>query len=244
MADEHDRVVELLGAHALDAAEDADQELVEHHVEVCADCRDELDHLRHVASLIGAQAAEGELPPHLWSRIESTIDPPANVVALAPRRGPLVAMTAVAAALMVLVGVQTARLDSARQDAARAEATIAAVALAVDSGDWAAVAELTDRLDGRSVDLAGDGTASVSLFPDGRGFVTAADLPGVDPGQAYQLWVVQRGEVVSAGLLRPGVVGSAFRYDPDTLDAIVVTREVAAGVVVAEGPAVAVWADA
>lgn len=241
---DHDGIRSLLAAHALDAAGDAEGAEIEAHVLECDECRSELDDHRRVASLIGAQAAESEIPPDLWNRIESTIEPQAPVIQLPVRRTPIVALTGVAAALLLLVGVQTARLDTVQGRLTEADATLAAIGDAVSAGDWGAVADISGGAAGRTIALAGDAPAEVVLLDDGTGFITASDLPDPEAGETYQLWVVQRGEVVSADLLRPGVVGSAFRYDPDTLDAIVVTREVAAGVVVAEGPAVAVWSEA
>ncbi len=91
--------------------------------------------------------------------------------------------------------------------------------------------------------LTGDRTATITLLPDGTGFVTASDLAALPAGRTYQLWIVQRGEVVSAGLLREGAIGSTFRFDPATLEGLVVTEEEAAGVVVSDGPAVAAWFD-
>ena len=239
---DHDAIRELLAVHALDATDGSERDEIEAHLPSCDECRSEVDRHRQVASLIGARAVEPDLPAALWPRIESSIEP-ARVTPLPNRRMPLVAVTGIAAALLVLVAIQTVRLDTVQGDLVAARSTIAAIEEAVDVGDWVTVAELTAGIDGRTVALGGDGSASVSLLPDGRGFVTAADLPDLASGETYQLWVVQRGEVVSAGLLRPDVVGSVFRYDPSTLDALVVTREVAAGVVVAEGPAVAVWTD-
>ena len=244
MTDSHEMYRELLAVHALDALDDDEAADLERHIAECRACREELDEHRAVASLIGAQSVEADVPESLWHRVEAGTAP-ASVTQLSARRMPLVVSIGAAAAMLVLVVVQTARLGSAQDQLIAAEQRLQDIEQAVASGDWTEVATIASSAPGaRAVALDGDGRTEVTLLPDGTGFVTASELESLPSDRAYQLWIVQRGEVVSAGLLRNGAIGSVFRYDPDTLEGLVVTEEESAGVVVSEGPAVAAWFDA
>jgi hypothetical protein len=240
----HGAVRELLAAHALDATDLDERQSIERHTEVCPGCRDELDQHRAVAALIGAQSVEVDVPESLWDRVQAGIAPESNVTVLRPGRTPLLAVMGIAAAMFLLVIVQTSRLTTVQSELVAAQVQIERLHDSIAVGDWSMAASLASQLPGaRSVSLTGGGSASIILLPDGTGFVTTSDLSELPGDRAYQLWIVQRGEVVSAGLLRAGAVGSTFRYDPTTLDGLVVTEEVAAGVVVSDGPAVVTWFD-
>jgi hypothetical protein len=240
----HDAIQELLAVHALDAL-DADEALVvDGHVESCPTCRTELDEHRAVAALIGAQSVEADVPDSLWTRVRGEIAA-ARPTPLRPRTTTFLLTATAAAAMLVIAVVQTARLAELRDELVVAQTQLAAVEEAGAIGDWSAVAVLASGTPGaRTVELGGDGTATVVLLPDGTGFITSADLEDLPANRSYQLWIVQRGEVVSAGLLRQRATGSTFRYDPSTLEGLVVTEEEAAGVVVSDGPAVAAWFEA
>jgi hypothetical protein len=241
---DHEEIRDLLAVHALDALDEDERHEVEGHLAACESCRSELDGHRSVAALIGAQALEIDVPASLWERVRSGIAP-APAVPIRPRRLPLIIASGAAAAMLVLVTVQTARLASMQSELLAAEEGLASAEAAISAGDWSRAAAIASSDPAaRSVALEGTGTATITLLPDGTGFITTSDLVDLPAGRAYQLWIVQRGEVVSAGLLRSGEIGSVFRFDPETLEGLVVTEEEAAGVVVAEGPAVAAWFDA
>jgi hypothetical protein len=240
----HESNRELLAIYALDALEGDEIVELESHVADCDTCRDELDEHRAVASLIGAQSVEVDVPQSLWHRVRTGISP-AEPTPLRPRRLTLLAASGIAAAMLVLVFVQTARLSTAQTELVAMEERLEQVETAIASGDWSGAAQIAASMPAaRSVALTGEAETEITLLPNGTGFVTHSDLADLPSDRTYQLWIVQRGEVVSAGLLRDGEVGSAFRYDPSTLEGLVVTAEEAAGVVVSVGPAVAAWFDA
>lgn len=244
MTRSHDSLRELLAIHALDALEPAEAAEVEFHVAGCESCRTDLDEHRAVASLIGAQSVEADVPETLWHRVQTQIAP-TDPVRLPTRRVPLLAAIGAAAAMLVLVVVQTARLSTVQSDLVATRDRLTTIENAVSAGDWSVVATIAATTPGaRTVTLTGGGDAVITLLPDGTGFITSAELENLPRDRTYQLWIVQRGEVVSAGLLRTGAIGSVFRFDPTTLEGLVVTEEEAAGVVVSDGPAVAAWFDA
>lgn len=237
----HGSLRELLAIYALDALEDDEVAEVEAHVAECHPCRQELDEHRAVASLIGAQSVEADVPESLWHRVR-TERTPAQPKPLRFRRLPMLVTAGVAAAMLVLVVVQTSRLSTAQTELIAMQERLERVETAIAAGDWSDAAQIAASMPtARSVALTGEAETAITLLPDGTGFVTHSSLVDLPNDQTYQLWIVQRGEVVSAGLLRDGEVGSAFRYDPSTLEGLVVTAEDAAGVVVSDGPAVAAW---
>jgi anti-sigma-K factor RskA len=236
----HDSIRDLLAVYALDALDAEEADAVERHITRCDACRIELAEHRTVASLIGAQSVEADVPASLWHRVQAEISPSPH--ALRPRRLPLLLTTGAAAAMLLLVVVQTTRLSSTQTDLIAAQERLATISEAIAAGDWSEVAAIAAAAPGaRSVALSGDAQAEITLLPDGTGFITASDLGNLPADRTYQLWIVQRGEVVSAGLLRDGAIGSVFRFDPATLEGLVVTEEEAAGVVVSDGPAVTAW---
>jgi hypothetical protein len=240
----HESIRELLAIHALDALEDDEIAGVETHVAECDVCREELDEHRAVASLIGAQSVEADVPESLWHRVRTGIAP-VEPTPLRLRRMPMVIASGVAAAMLALVVIQTARLSTAQTELVAMQERLERVDTAIAAGDWSAAAQIAASMPvARSIELTGEGEAEITLLPNGTGFVTDSSLADLPGDRTYQLWIVQRGEAVSAGLLRDGEVGSAFRYDPSTLEGLVVTAEDSAGVVVSEGPAVAAWFDA
>jgi hypothetical protein len=240
----HDEIRELLAAHALDAVDGAERDEIDAHLYQCETCRVEFDEHRAVAALIATRAVEADVPESLWSRVRTEISP---LSAPAPlrRRTPFMLTVGTAAAMLVLVVVQTARLSTVQTELVAAESRLVTIEQAIAAGDLTEAARMAAESPGaRSVALSGAGTATITLLADGTGFVTASDLDDLPAGRTYQLWIVQRGEAVSAGLLGGRAIGSIFRFDPTTLEGLVVTEEEAAGVVVSDGPAVAAWFDA
>lgn len=243
MTQSHDSIRELLAIYALDALDADESAQVEAHVSGCDGCREELDGHLAVASLMGAQSIEADVPDSLWNRVQAEIAPQPPIP-MRPRRVPLVVATSAAAAMLLVVVVQTSRLATAQSELTAAQERLGAVEQAIAAGDWSEAALIAASTPGaRSVELNGEADAVITLLPDGTGFVTASDLNTPPSGRSYQLWIVQRGEIVSAGLLRSEAVGSAFRFDPATLEGLVVTEEEAAGVVVSDGPAISAWFD-
>ena len=69
------------------------------------------------------------------------------------------------------------------------------------------------------------------MQPDGVGFLSAGTLPELPASETYQLWgVYSDGDVISLGVVgnRPAI--EPFAADGE-LDALVITREAAGGVV-------------
>lgn len=239
----HEHIKDLLGVYALDAVDDAEREHVERHLADCEECRTEVDEHRGVAAMLATVDLSG--PPNVWERVETAIATPGdNVIPL--RRTPRLAvtLTAAAAAIFVaVVAVQAGQIRTLRQDVSASNAAIDALEDQIASGDFdRAVSLIAARPDVQTLVLDGDaGRATVILLPDGSGYLVGDSLDPVGPEQTYQLWAVQAGEVVSAGLMGPAPHTVPVRVDLDSLEALVLTKEPQAGVVVSDRPAAAAW---
>lgn len=240
----HQQIQELLGAYSLDAVDPAERVEVARHLPECPQCRREVDSFRHVASHL---AGVDEMPPaSVWERLQSTVDQ-TTVVDLASRSRvswwkPLISVAAVAAVVLGF-GVQTSRLTEVRGRLAQAEARNADLEASIAAGQWDAVARLAATSPGaQTVSLDGSlGQGTIVILPDGTGFLIENDLDPLDPGRTYQLWAVQDGTVISAGVLgsSPGVV--TFHVDPALLEGLVITAERAGGVVSSEQTEASAW---
>ncbi len=84
----------------------------------------------------------------------------------------------------------------------------------------------------------------IVILPDGTGFVFRNTLDPLPEDSTYQLWAVVDQKVISAGVLgnQPDLV--PFRIDPEGLEGLVITREVAGGVAVSEADPVVAWFEA
>ncbi len=87
---------------------------------------------------------------------------------------------------------------------------------------------------------AGD-VVTIVMLPDGTGIVLSSSLLPLDTDRTYQLWAIQDGAVISAGLLGTDPGHVPFHVDPSRLDGLVITEERAGGVPVSGQPAVAAW---
>jgi len=224
-----DRLDELLGAYALDAVDDLDRQRVEAYLAEHPQARAEVWQMRQAASMLahsGNPAPEG-----VWDRIANTLDGrsprldvplPSRKPAPAPRRRFAAVLAAAALLIAAAAGVVTALvLDDGDEPEATQSIEQAYEAARDDPG-------------GRLVSLASeDGTLSAEAVvqPDGVGFLSASTLPELPVTETYQLWgVYSDGDVISLGVVgnRPAIEPFAAEGE---LDALVITKEAAGGVV-------------
>lgn len=208
-----DDVWDLLPGYAMDALDDAEREAVEQLLASDADARRALDEYRDVlaafvveaeppAALRSSVLAQVQGTPQLHDQTTTATGPAPD--AAAPTSGATVvdldarrrrrrrwgtAVAAVAAAAAIVVPSTIAVQVTAERDRLREQAEVVSQMLAdPDSAVLRASVE-------------GGGEASVLVSGDDM-FFHAEGLPALDPGKAYQLWVVEDdGSVSSAGLL-------------------------------------------
>jgi anti-sigma-K factor RskA len=192
---EQELVHDLVAAYALDALDDSERREFEEHLAGCERCRNELEGLRDAAAAL-AYVPEGPAPPpELRERVLARVREGgrSNVVPLRRRYAlPAVATLAVAAAA-------------------------AAIALAF----WAS--SLSSSLDRKAAitRVLGDpAAAQVRIGPASRVVVgssgravlvsSLAPAPG---GKTYELWVIEGGKALPAGLFRSGGAASPVLLD-------------------------------
>lgn len=249
-------VEEMLGAYALDALDEDERLLVDRHLSTCASCRQEIADHREVAALL----AGTPIPPpdRVWSAILAEIAPVSEelgqVVPLrrTARLSPIMstqwlARAAAAAAVVALSTtaiVQSDRIGDLSNQVTAQQQEIAS--LQTDPLQQAVSAAL-ENPDARVANLTAEGTEAtmqIVLLPDGTGYVYADTLSPLPDDATYQLWAVVNDRVVSAGVLgsNPNVV--PFHLDPQGLQGLVITEEVAGGVPQSEADPVVAWFEA
>ena len=250
---DHDTIRGLLGVYALDAIDDPDElRNVELHLTGCAECRAEVDSHRSVTSAMAE--AELEAPTGLWDRIEGELA--VETGRPEPSRWHLYNLTSIAAIVAIAAAVGMGALWTAasgdvadlRDRVNDLEVAVAQAEAALDQADPSDLAIERARSAGTAfeVTVAGEiGTSTAVVLPDGQAWLTDVTYAPLDPSETYQLWAIQDGAVISAGVLGsdPGTI--SFHVDANRLDGLVITVEEAGGVVSSSNPAAAAWlADA
>lgn len=223
----HNQMIELLGAYAIDAVDESERAEIDRHLDECAICRAEVREHFEAASFLAETGATA--PPAAWDRIaEAVAAPPIPDIADARRRRSsrvAVASLAAAAAIVVVVaavGLQVREQDDRIDELQTALRDPMAPAFADALDDPASrVFELSSP--DRQVTVRGVVTA------DGVGYLRATSLPAVAGDRTYQLWGATGQEFVSLGLLGrdPGVI--SFRAT--SYASLAITEERAAGAV-------------
>ena len=242
----HEEIAELLGAYALDAVDDHERDAIDAHLPTCPRCTAEVADHREVAAMMAHSGAPA--PDGLWSRIVESLEeaPPAMSLAVHAPAPPILpevasldrrrderrarsrrwlpAGAAAAAAVLVLgivAGVTIGADGSRSSDAPVAAASLEDIARVV----------LNDP-EARKVSFAsedGELAASAAIDDEGSGFLLGQSLPALDESETYQLWGVSENVVSSLGGLGASPRVVAFHVD-DSIESLVITREVAGGV--------------
>jgi anti-sigma-K factor RskA len=218
---------ELLGAYALGALDELEQVRVERYLAQSPLARQELARYDHVVHALAEATIEPELPEGAWNRLadvlfDREVDPavalpplrlapegssaaaPAAISLVAPvvelrrpARWPRSAVVAMAAALVVAIGVfgygvrQQQRLSADRSASAEVRLRTAAQHALGDTASK--VGTLTSPQSGAQV--------RVVIDRDGHGFLLADTLPALPAGRTYQLWSLDASAPISLGVI-------------------------------------------
>jgi anti-sigma factor RsiW len=252
----HDAIIELLGAFALDAVDPDEAAAVREHLAGCPRCRDEVEQHHQTAGLL---APPGDEPPaQLWEGISARLGqsaPPADPgpldlpqSAARPRRAPKrpdrsrwglrigALVAAAAAAAIAALGVEVGRLDHRLNH-------VAAATGAQNLSDAARNALLNPQT--RRILLSGPGPnsqvlAEVVAGTPSTAFLFNRGLPALPAARTYQLWLTGQGRAISMGLLGANPATVAFALGPTLPSkAFAVTVEPVNGSVVPTLPIVA-----
>ena len=220
MSWDHDRVEELLAAHALDGLDSDDAALAERalveHVPECDRCRRAWDGYREVASDLALAAAPLATSETLDARVTRAVAGERT----RSRPSPLAATAAGVIAILVGVsGFSMLRTSQLEDQVDQAEANQTSIL-----GTLSTVVHPEHE----TVLLSGPGEEAAALYyvpGEPQGYLMAANLP--PPRHAYHVWFVDDGDVWHAGTLRirggRGVL--PCRTDPNRWDAVMLTDE-------------------
>ncbi len=199
----------LSGAYALDAIESGSElDRFTRHMSRCASCASEVRGFREVATAL-AFAATAEPPPELRDRVLTAAArtrqlPPEVTTHARPRRTrarmpwiPWLSGVVATAAVVVAVLFGFAQAHT-QQELNQARAENQAIALVLSAPQVKLLTQTTTK----------GGVATVVLAADRHELVvTTAGLPALPAGHVYQLWLIGKKAIVSAGLLPPAQSG-------------------------------------
>jgi len=240
MIDDHNDMLDLLAAYAVDSVSPPERARVEAALEGDPHLRSELDEHRAVLSVL-AQAVDPypSTPSALvWELISAEIDganevsPKLASVRDIQKQKRFTKWTATisfaAMGLALLLGVSVFQLQQERNTPA--------IETAIQDllGDPSATVATLEP----AGDLAAE--ARIVFGTDGVGYLYADSLPALDASRTYQLWAIVDDRVISAGVLGSDPENSPFQVVGDVAG-FAITEEVAGGVPVSEGATVAVW---
>ena len=216
---------ELTAAYALDALDPDEREAYEAHLSGCERCQEELATFWETTAALAVAASGPEPSTALRERILADVraEPPQVVVPLEPRRRRAVPVLAAAAAIAAVValgiGLWASDLSSQLDD------TRAALE------QERAVAEVLVDPAARTVALqAGEGQLVVD--PQGQAVLVLHGLDPAPSGKTYEMWIVEDGAPVRAGLFsgREGADIVPVDGTVNTGNSVAVTVERAGGV--------------
>jgi anti-sigma-K factor RskA len=244
-----------LAVYALDALDPGERAVIDVHLDGCPTCRAELDrHLDTLSQVTTPEEPPAHLWDRIASQLPATgttsaadvtgttdvaATGPADVVPLAmasPRHrarrrrvwaSPTGWLTAVAAAVVLVVGLAVFSLRTTESD--------------TDVADLArAAAEDPDSTIVELISSAGDPQARVVVTEEGTAYVLLDQLPRLAEGQSYQLWKTNGTEQpVSLGVIGDGSADAAAIALPRDSTSFAISEEADEGVPAPEGPIVA-----
>lgn len=183
----------LSGAYAVDAVDDIERAAFERHLAECEDCRDEVASLRETTAML-AETTAVTPPPSLRDSVLagiSEVRPLPPVVQ--PSRRAAWFPSLVAAAIVAILGVGAAVWQPWAPSSDKDSLTAAERVLSAPDAQSV------------SVDLGEAGKATVTRSKSlHKAVISTEDMAAAPSGQVYQLWLQQRGDMVSAGLMEGG----------------------------------------
>jgi len=207
----------LVGPYALDALDATERQRFEAHLDECGDCRTELVGFVATATRLGQ--AEAQQPPaglreRLMAEVATTRQERPTVVALKPRgiRRTLPRLAMAAAFLVGAVGVGGYLTERDSANDVRA--------------DKAAITAVLSASDAKTTDKTFAGGGHVRLIASDQAdaaYIVATDLPSLEGGKVYQVWVVKDDTPASQGYF--ATKGAMLMEGVDGADRIAITVE-------------------
>ena len=235
----HAVIADRLETYVLDQLPDAERREVEEHLQTCAACAEEVHELRAVFDGVAESVPAMTPSPALRERVRAAVateaqDAPRRDrrvgVVQQPRR-PMRAMLPLAAAavLVLAIGAFALRLDRSRRELAGELSRVQVMNVELQqqlkrfAGQTDLALSILTASDMREIPLEGRDSAvsaaARAYWSPARGLLVVADrLPAPPAGRIYQVWIIEGGQPVSAGLLgdEPGNRGMLIVTPPRT----------------------------
>lgn len=230
----HGPFAELTGLYALGALTGPERAAFEAHMSGCATCTAEVRSLQPVAEAVARTAPPAEPSAAVRQRLMSAVRGGVAHTG-SPSQRSLAPWLAAAASVVLAVGLAAyasqlrgrvstleAALSEASQRATVSERLVADARR--DAGEARTTLAVLVAPDLARIDLQGQAVAprasARAFWSRSRGLVFAAsNLPPLQPGRVYQLWVLTSPTTpISAGLMKPdadGRVSATFNTPPD-----------------------------
>jgi anti-sigma-K factor RskA len=238
----HEDYKEMIPARALSALDAAEAQVLNEHLENCAECRKELDEWQATAAALALGTSPAEPSPELRERILNEVRKDLSAPQVIPFRstprnlwssfGSLgaIAATVLFTALIVGLVVLWRQNNAIRTDLEQSREFVELVRT-----PGARVKEL------KGIDLGADATATLAYDRNGHAILVADKLPGLPQGKAYQLWFIVGNKPMPGKTFAPDSSGKGVlkeQVPQDALDSAVfaITVEPAGGVEAPTGP--------
>lgn len=247
----HEEAFAQVGALALGALDAGEEKSVLQHVQDCAECEAELAVMREVAAGMPETPSMGGLSPERSRAIRNSLVGRAEESAARPPMRSANHWRTFSIAATFLIAVLGAGYFKEYSETATLSDVVARRTAIADS-----LAGLVRAREDQLAAMTGPGVSVVELTssavqaPSARMFwdratnrwtMYAHGLSPLEPGRAYELWLVTADNKIPAGTFKPGPDGSAtftatYALEPSELKAIAVTEEPEAGVPAPTGP--------
>ncbi len=238
----HEEAYAQLGAYSLGALDASEERALLAHVEDCAECAAELEVLKRVVATLPETPEGGEMAPDRSRVIRAALVERAEAGSVRATSDFWKPAAIAASLLVAALGAGYYRELTETRELLR---TVAARSALIDS-----IADIVRQKDEQLAAMTGPGVSIVELSssavqaPSARMFwdratnrwtMYAHGLAALQPGRAYELWLVTAETKIPAGTFKPRPDGSAtftatYALDPSALMAIAVTEEPEAGV--------------
>jgi len=198
---DHDHINDLLPIYALGCLDNDEAALVSQHLAVCDTCQNRLTEYRQSVDLLVHVAPEvfppNTLKTQLLRRIAATSDTHGRLQRTPPKRrmGSRFFPAWAIVGLIIIVGLAGINLMQWQNHLRKIQAEVAGELLIV-------------RMKGTSRAPEGDGTFVIGQDCK-QAVLVASDLPVLDEGHQYQLWMVKDEQRISGGIFSVGSNGYA-----------------------------------
>ena len=233
----HAEIADRLERYVLDQLPELERREVEEHLRACGTCAEDVHELRTVLAGVAESVPPVAPPAALRERVLTAVateqqDPvrqERRVGIVQQTRRPLAAwMPLAAAAVLVLaLGVVAFRLERSRRELAGEVSRVQTLNVQLEerlkrfSGQTDLALSILTAADMREIPLEGResavAAAARAYWSPARGLLLVADrLPAPPEGRIYQVWIIEGGQPVSAGLLgeEPGNRGMLIVTPP------------------------------